>query len=227
MKRWIPFSILSLCFHAFLLSLPLTFPERAAPGPAPIVLDLEAGSPPKRMSRPEAPEKTAAPAAAAPSHSKETQAVRKPRQDSSSKSAALSPGMVSPPTPPRGAELNNPGDALQDPMPSPQGEAASIPNGNLPQGGEPGGRQLRMAVPADILTRFQPVYPLASRRRGEQGEARLLVRLGPDGDILSVEVAASSGYPLLDASALAAVKRWVFSPRTPKELIVPVIFRLE
>lgn len=227
MKRWIPFSILSLCFHAFLLSLPLTFPERATPMPAPIVLDLEAGSPPKRMPQPEAPEKNAAPAAAAPSHSKESQAVRKPRQDSPSKSAALSPGVVSPPTPPGEAELNNPGDAPQDSLPSMRGDTASATAGDFPREGDPGLHKPPTAVPADILTRFQPVYPLASRRRGEQGEARLLVRLGPDGGILSVEVAASSGYPLLDASALAAVKRWVFSPRTPKELIVPVIFRLE
>jgi len=84
-----------------------------------------------------------------------------------------------------------------------------------------------MAATADVITRIQPVYPLASRRRGEQGETHLLVRLGPGGVILSVEVMASSGYPSLDASALAAVKKWGFSPHTPKELIVPVIFRLE
>ncbi len=214
MKRWIPFFILSLCFHALLLGLPLTFPEAVTPGPALIVLDLEAGSPPKRMSRPEAPEKNAAPAAAAPSHSKESQAVRKPRQDSPSKSPALSPGEVSPPTPPGRAVLNNAGDAPKGPLPSPRGV-------------EPGDLRPRMATTADVITRFQPVYPLASRRRGEQGETRLLVRLGPGGVILSVEVTASSGYPLLDASALAAVKKWGFSPHTPKELIVPVIFRLE
>lgn len=80
---------------------------------------------------------------------------------------------------------------------------------------------------SDVIARVQPVYPLASRRRGEEGEVRLLVRLGPGGAILSVEVMGSSGYPSLDASALAAAKKWRFSPHTPKELIVPVIFRLE
>lgn len=227
MKKWATFFILSFSLHALLLGLPLTFPEGMTPEPVPIVLDLEAGGPPKGMPRPEVPEKNAAPTAASPSHPKETQAFRKPKQDNLSKAAALSPGEVSPPIPPRGTESNNAGDAPQGPMPSPQGEADYTPNGNPLQGGELGGRQPRMAATADVITRIQPVYPLASRRRGEQGETHLLVRLGPGGVILSVEVTASSGYPSLDASALAAVKKWGFSPHTPKELIVPVIFRLE
>ena len=135
MKKWATFFILSLCFHAFLLSLPLTFPERATPGSATIVLDLEAGDPPKGMPRPEVPEKNAAPTAAAPSHPKETQAFRKPKQDNLSKAAALSPGEVSPPIPPRGTESNNAGDAPQGPMPSPQ-RSCLHPERNPLQGGE-------------------------------------------------------------------------------------------
>lgn len=214
MKKWATFFILSFSLHALLLGLPLTFPEGMTPEPVPIVLDLEAGGPPKGMPRPEVPEKNAAPTAASPSHPKETQAFRKPKQDNLSKAAALSPGEVSPPTLPGEAVLNNAGDAPKGPLPSPRGV-------------EPGDLRPRMATTADVITRVQPVYPLASRRRGEQGETHLLVRLGPGGVILSVEVTASSGYPSLDASALAAVKKWGFSPHTPKELIVPVIFRLE
>ncbi len=85
----------------------------------------------------------------------------------------------------------------------------------------------RSILPADVLSRVSPVYPVISRRRGEEGEVRFLVRIDPAGKVLSAEVVLSSGYPSLDASALEAVRKWAFVPGSPEELFVPVIFRLE
>ena len=84
----------------------------------------------------------------------------------------------------------------------------------------------RLANAADTLRRVRPIYPLASRRRGEEGEVRLLVSLGLNGSVAAVTVSISSGYSSLDESAVNAVKKWLFSPASPAKLIVPVIFRL-
>lgn len=87
--------------------------------------------------------------------------------------------------------------------------------------------QPRLVTAADIVKRFHPVYPLASRRRGEEGEVRLLVTLGLNGSIKTVTVSTSSGYVPLDESAVNAVRKWLFSPGSPEKMIVPVIFRLD
>ncbi len=87
--------------------------------------------------------------------------------------------------------------------------------------------QPRLVTAADTVKRVRPIYPLASRRRGEAGEVRLLVTLGLNGSIKAVTVSASSGYIPLDESALNAVQKWLFSPGSPEKLIVPVIFKLE
>ncbi|MGG5820050.1 energy transducer TonB, partial [Falsiroseomonas sp. HW251] len=60
----------------------------------------------------------------------------------------------------------------------------------------------------------QPDYPLASRRRGEQGRVVLLVHVEPDGRVRDLAVVGSSGYPTLDAEAERAVRRWRFEPAT-------------
>lgn len=85
----------------------------------------------------------------------------------------------------------------------------------------------RVVGVADIVKRIGPLYPLASRRRGEEGEVRLLVTLGSDGSLVEVTVYSSSGYRALDGSAVSAVRKWIFAPGSPAKLIVPVIFKLE
>ena len=75
-------------------------------------------------------------------------------------------------------------------------------------------------------------YPIASRRRNEQGTALVRARVGTDGSVERVELAQSSGSAQLDESALAAVRGWRFLPAlergTPvvSEVDLPVVFRL-
>lgn len=85
----------------------------------------------------------------------------------------------------------------------------------------------RNVEPMDTLLRVTPVFPLASRRRGEEGEVRVLAEIGPGGRVNDVSVLMSSGYAALDESALSAVRKWLFNPGSPEMLVVPVIFRLE
>lgn len=58
-----------------------------------------------------------------------------------------------------------------------------------------------------------PEYPDFARRKGWQGECLLRVVVSPEGKADAVSVHRSSGYALLDQSAVAAVRRWKFLPR--------------
>jgi protein TonB len=78
----------------------------------------------------------------------------------------------------------------------------------------------------------RPEYPVASRRRHEEGEVRLTVTISPDGRPLRVLLAKSSGHPLLDQAATDAVRGWTFEPArasgaaVTSEVVVPVRFSL-
>ena len=71
-------------------------------------------------------------------------------------------------------------------------------------------------------------YPPDAVSQGIEGEVRLLVTLAVDGRIADVSVAASSGHPILDNAALkAAYAMGALSGTGERELILPVIFRLQ
>lgn len=76
-----------------------------------------------------------------------------------------------------------------------------------------------------------PKYPRAARRRNYQGTVLLEVRVTVDGRAAEVKVARSSGHALLDESALAAVRGWLFTPARrgalPIETWVAVPVRFE
>ena len=55
-----------------------------------------------------------------------------------------------------------------------------------------------------------PRYPYMARRRGQEGQVLLRVRVTADGNAAMVRVRRSSGYPLLDAAAATAVRSWRF-----------------
>lgn len=58
-----------------------------------------------------------------------------------------------------------------------------------------------------------PEYPKASRMRRQEGTVLLEVKLGTQGEQLQIVLLKSSGFPLLDRSALKAVKGWQFLPQ--------------
>lgn len=77
-----------------------------------------------------------------------------------------------------------------------------------------------------------PAYPELARRRGEQGRVVVKVDVSAEGSPLEVSVAQGSGFAVLDAAALGAVKQWRFVPATrggtPVAAVaqVPIRFRL-
>ncbi len=86
---------------------------------------------------------------------------------------------------------------------------------------------------ADYLHNPEPEYPSMSRRRGEQGRLTLKVVVNVHGDPESVQLEKSSGFELLDKSAINAVRSWKFVPAKKNSqtvngtVIVPVRFSLD
>jgi len=78
----------------------------------------------------------------------------------------------------------------------------------------------------------RPAYPLSARLRGYEGVVLLSVRVSVDGRVGDLNVKRSSGYDILDRSALEAVRTWTFEPArrmghpVPMQVDVPVKFIL-
>ncbi len=84
----------------------------------------------------------------------------------------------------------------------------------------------------DQLSRYLN-YPLRARRRGWEGEVLLGLRLDSEGQLHDIHLLHSSGYALLDRSALKALARIErlqlpvnAPPLQPTHLQLPVIYRL-
>jgi TonB family protein len=61
-----------------------------------------------------------------------------------------------------------------------------------------------------IVTRVNPVYPQEAKEKGIQGAVVLHAIIGTDGTVQ--ELTVISGPPELQASAIEAVKQWVYKP---------------
>ena len=57
-----------------------------------------------------------------------------------------------------------------------------------------------------------PVYPAIAKLRGYEGLVMVNAEILPDGRVGSAAISKSSGYAILDQSAIAAVKLWRFEP---------------
>lgn len=79
----------------------------------------------------------------------------------------------------------------------------------------------------------QPSYPAIALRQGLQGRVMLRVHVTEEGISATVMIERSSGYEILDESAVEAVKQWRFNPAKRGEtaiassVIVPIVFILE
>jgi protein TonB len=85
---------------------------------------------------------------------------------------------------------------------------------------------------AGYLINPKPVYPPEARKRRQEGLVILHAFLSGDGLPQRVEIAQSSGYSLLDAAALDAVRQWRFAPARlgnlalASQIEVPIRFKL-
>ncbi len=101
-------------------------------------------------------------------------------------------------------------------------------------GGHGGGQGEGAGEPVAYARNPVPPYPLAARRRGEEGVVVLDVLVGTDGSANEVSVRRSSGHASLDAAARETVeRRWRFQPAVERgmpvarRVAVPIRFRLK
>jgi protein TonB len=57
-----------------------------------------------------------------------------------------------------------------------------------------------------------PSYPIIARKRGYQGNVVLEVLINKKGKVIDLRVFSSSGHSILDKTAIASVKKWLFQP---------------
>ncbi|MCX8117579.1 MAG: energy transducer TonB [Desulfobacterota bacterium] len=134
--------------------------------------------------------------------------IPKKEENHSERVLVASPGSVVSPT-----DMGNPSDGLMKRSPS------------LPAN-EP------VLIQPRYASNPKPPYPKEAKRLGFEGEVLLRVEVLSNGRVGEIEVKRSSGYKILDQSAVAAVKEWRFIParmgETPVSVWVniPVLFRL-
>ena len=86
--------------------------------------------------------------------------------------------------------------------------------------------------PLSFQANPKPIYPELARRRGQEGVVRLLADVDEKGGVTKLTVVQSSGFALLDAAAVKAVRAWRFKPGSRNglpgagSLVIPVEFRL-
>jgi protein TonB len=109
-----------------------------------------------------------------------------------------------------------PSPAMVASIPDPPGEetanepAVTIPEENAALSNEEHAA-VQVSVPLYDINP-SPVYPRVARRRNYQGTVLLDVRVTADGKAAEVKVAQTSGYKVLDRSALTTVMGWRFEP---------------
>lgn len=98
---------------------------------------------------------------------------------------------------------------------------AAVPTGQRPGASDAGpgkvadrvgARRSGVVQPVAYRSNPRPAYPREARERRQEGTVRLRVLVDPKGRPIEVQIAASSGVASLDAAAVAAVRRWRFSP---------------
>lgn len=95
-----------------------------------------------------------------------------------------------------------------------------------------GGGPLLVTAPRYRRTPTPPQYPSRALDLGITGTVLVRARVAPGGETEETRVWRSSGHPMLDAAALAAVRRWAFEPasiggrQVESWVEVPVHFRL-
>lgn len=88
-------------------------------------------------------------------------------------------------------------------------------------------------VAVEIISRPPPRYPEEALRQRHQGTVLLMLTIGADGLPREVAVAKSSGFPELDAAAVASARQWRFRALRPDggattaTTSVPVRFHLD
>ena len=73
----------------------------------------------------------------------------------------------------------------------------------------------------------RPSYPSSARSRSHTGTVVVEFVIEENGRVLSASVQKSSGWPELDQSAVANMRRWKFAPGKRDKRTIPITFKLK
>jgi protein TonB len=143
--------------------------------------------------------------------------------------------MPTPPPPPEPAlnSLPSPPPIADLPVaPTPPQHVATHPKRTTvkvtqaPVASEAPTNQVTDAGPSDYLNAPEPDYPYSARQRHEVGTVLLRVVVSEEGNPTAVTIERSSGYGILDQSALTTVRdEYRFKVGNSRILLVPISFR--
>ncbi|GJL55753.1 MAG: hypothetical protein NPIRA02_28850 [Nitrospirales bacterium] len=77
---------------------------------------------------------------------------------------------------------------------------------------DPIGRVRGIRTPVKPIKAEHPPYPRFAREQGWEGITILRISIESDGSVTSAKTQKSSGYPILDESAVQTVTQWIFAP---------------
>lgn len=219
--QWVQwgFAGLSLVLHGG-LSLAVSRIEPTPPPPITVPIEIIEAPPPKAEPPPPPPsEPPPPPPAEAPPTAPAPEPPRPkpptPRRLAPAPAAKSAPAGPAPPVADLGDfELTGQGDGTV-PVPSPQPAPRAAPETRAPRTlAAPRPKVADCAEPASKPRPTEtplPVYPEAARQAGVEGRARVEIEVEADGSVGRVKVLESPGHGM-DAAAIAAVKRWRFTP---------------
>lgn len=76
-------------------------------------------------------------------------------------------------------------------------------------------------LPPQFRVRVEPTYPERARRAGVEGRVTVRLRISAAGEVLTADLAVSSGSASLDAAALSAAQASRFTPAQADAGVVP------
>lgn len=78
----------------------------------------------------------------------------------------------------------------------------------------------------DVLEHPWGDYPFEAKSKRWEGTGWFRLQLRPDGSVTNVQIMQSTGYSILDQSAIAAFQHWRFKPNKWKWVDEPMWFSL-
>ncbi len=109
---------------------------------------------------------------------------------------------------------------------------SAIPSEGIEKNPSPPEKEVRLIYPK-YVENPNPIYPREARRKGYEGEVLLRVEVLPNGRVGQIEIRRSSGYEILDRSAMETIKQWRFIPAQKGEdrvtfwVNIPIKFQLQ
>lgn len=223
-QRWPKAFIISFAFHFALLGA-LGFASSSLFSAPPVIeqvieLDLAQGQP-----------AASAPAAAAPPSSPTAAAPLPPPSPVADAETAPIQSVI--------ADDALTVDAAQIPFTGSSGDTSTTAVSTAVSGtaanGINGSSERSGITPPRILSKAEPEYPSAARQDGQQGTVILKVQILENGRPGFIDIYSTSGYAALDNAAVAAVRKWRFTPAKDSAsgraiqctTTLPVSFRLQ